>query len=199
MLELCIGYGKRGDAKFQNRVFKSERGEDPVTVHSWWGEKNLEKWGVASVIDGLRSVLSEEPGVFVIDGAGGEANPRNLRVSYTTSTHNHVRLRLQGVPYPVVAGDLDVSKLLCNMGFVESPVPRSVSELACWLGYTPVRNKLVVALHEHIAPTKALLEQLRQGLSEYGDLRLLVLYFYGSPPSGVDVDFKRIPFDADRD
>jgi hypothetical protein len=84
------------------------------------------------------------------------------------------------------------------MGFIESPVPRSISKVACWLGSTPVRDKLVVALHDQIAPTKALLQQVKQGLREYGDLPLLVLYFYGIPPSVVDVDFRRIPFDADR-
>lgn len=198
MLSLSIGYGRNGTAKFQNRVFKSEHGDDAVTVHSWWGAKNLAKWEVSSVTDGLRSVLCEASGIFVIDGTEGDANPRNIRLRYAASSPTHVRLRLQGVPYPVLAEDVDLAEFLSHLGFIESPTPDAVSGLVRWFGTTPLREELVVALHEDIAPTTARLEQLKHGLREYGELRILVLYFQGIPPSTDGVRFRRIPFDADR-
>ena len=198
ILSLEVGYGKQGTAKFQNRVFKGDRQDDPVTVHSWWSDSNLSKWGAPSVLDGLRGVLSEEPGIFVIDGLGGEANPRNLRVVYTASPPAHVRMRLQGVPYPLLGQGFDLSRFVSSLGFVEEITPPAISGLACWFGTTPIRDELVVVLHEHVAPTTALLDSLKQALREDGAVRLLVLYFKGSPPSSDGVIFRRIPFDADR-
>jgi len=196
ILELRIGFGRKGDAKFQNRIFQAERATESVTVHSWWGKKNFEKWGVDSVTEGLRQLLCAPGTYLVCDSNEGTAKPTDLRVRYTLESPVSARIRMRGIPYPLFDEGVGVPELMASLGFLQTHAPESVQQFVQWLGVAPGRQEIAAVLTADLAPTTSLIQTLRQALERPASL--LVLYFRGSPVRCDGTRFARIPFDADR-
>lgn len=197
ILEARIGFGKSGDAKFQNRIFKRDKPDERVTVHSWWGKKNIEVWGVGSVLSGIAELLSIKRTILVSD-CGTLVSPiPQVYFQLNSGPATARRTRIRGIPIPILDWNpqVDSGHWLQLLGFVSLSVPKDLLAFGVTgLGTSMRGDQILVLLGTSIAPTTQLVSLLHRSLS--GCTRIEVLYFRGAKPANSGVHFRRIPFDV---
>ena len=197
ILENRIGFGKNGDAKFQNRIFKRDKPDERFTVHSWWGKKNIENWGVSSVLDGLVELLSVDRTLLVSDCDLPASSLPHVHVKLDPAPVTTRRTRIRGISVPILdwASQGCAEQWFQLLGVATLPIPEQLKALGVVGLGTPMKGgHRLVLLAPSMAPTTRLVSSLHEFFGKSTTIE--VLYFRGATPANCSARFRRIPFDV---